>query len=713
MAVDETTFNNPVTGQIDEDGDYWANFLNDALIGEDSVVDCEPATLNSVAADVLANYNIPYISGDSDGGPLKNIDIKRMDARTALNWSLMESSAQESRGGFYEPFIEEDGSVTFKQVGSFRGEITDIYYRVQTTSYVDAPPAVMVTGGRPLPKRKPLEWKPIWGESPASIYSMRDIFENCHKKAFNRYATIVFKDPNLDNSQYEDGIDNLYDITEENKYDRILGYVKYIKLPDEATKDTTVKYAAQTTIPIKVGETPGANGPYMGRLQDRPEWAESEEGELQRCFNNFGEEIEDPTVGVRVEIPEEFRFENRRGTSVDKFIGISSVYVVGREINLLALRPDPSIPESSKSAIRNNGIILEADAVVMASIDAPEEKTVRLEEGRHYTVGYVENEAEGESGSGYVQPYLIFAKDVKRQDPMPYGQGQEFYLDPWCEFRRTYYPGVVLPRLTGTILPVQRGKGILVEDIWAGVDMEIPCIVVEDPDGRNQKAIEIAKNLQYYVAPIVVEEYPNPTAFVEPGGTTAVNIEQPRYDKDPTTAEEFSPETSDFEAAMDLMQGNGMAITFSFLNDDDEDTRNSLVRNMAERIAYMMENNIIETVYTCGPSCNPKLGGTGIESGSVVNSIRYSYTDSGSYTISVTEGPKTAANLSQVDGGPTEYLSEDVSGRGTVIDLAGDNIHFKVRIDGFGERWAVNMTHEVIRIGDVVSCSIHNCPIER
>lgn len=715
MAIDTTINNEPIQGPVDPSGGYWDNFLNDALISEDSAIICEQgAEFSSIAADVLATYDIPCGSTDI-GGSLKNIDIKRMDARTALNWSLLEYSASNggSNAGFYEPVVKDDGRVYFEQVGYENGNISDVYYEVQTASFVDLPPAVMVTGGRPLPQRKPLEWKPIWGENPANIYSMRDIFENCHKKAFNRYATIVFKDPNLDNSQYNDGIDNLYEINDENKHDRILGYAKYIKLPEEATKDTTVKYANQTTIPIRVGETPGAEGPYLGQLQERPPWTENVEGELQTCFQNFGEEIDNPTVGVPIDIPREFRFENRRGTVVDKFIGISAVYVIGREINLLTVTPNPAVTDSAKSAVRNNDRIVLTDAVCFARIDSPEQKTFRLEEGRHYTIGYVDGAADGESGSGYVQPYLIFAKDVKRQDPLPYGQGQEIYLDPWCEFRHIYFPDNPSARITRTILPVQKGKGILVEEVWVGADMEVPCIVVEDPDGRNQKAIEIAKDLRYYVAPIVVKEYPNPIAFVAPGDSTAINLEQPMYDKDPTTAESFEASSSPFEAALDLMQGNGMSITFSFLNADTEDERNSLVRNMAERLAYMMNNNVIETVYTCGPECNPVLGGYGRGTNSVVNSIRYSYTDSGSYTVSVTEGPKTAANLSPVDGGPTEYLSEDVGARGTVIDLAGDNIHFKVRIDGFGERWAVNMTHEVIRIGDVVSCSIHNCPIER
>ena len=38
--------------------------------------------------------------------------------------------------------------------------------------------------------------------------------------------------------------------------------------------------------------------------------------------------------------------------------------------------------------------------------------------------------------------------------------------------------------------------------------------------------------------------------------------------------------------------------------------------------------------------------------------------------------------------------------------------YFKVRIDGVGERIAINMSPDVLRVGDKVQCSIHNNPVE-
>ena len=133
---------------------------------------------------------------------------------------------------------------------------------------------------------------------------------------------------------------------------------------------------------------------------------------------------------------------------------------------------------------------------------------------------------------------------------------------------------------------------------------------------------------------------------------------------------------------------------------------------MAEILYDHMNSSVTETIYTCGPGCNPQLGGVGNSNG-VVNSIRYSYSDQGSYTVSVTEGPYLVGGLSPVDGGPTAKMTEDMSATGTVIDSVGDNMTFKVRIDGFADRWAISMTHDIIRVGDKVQVTVHNCPIEQ
>ena len=118
-----------------------------------------------------------------------------------------------------------------------------------------------------------------------------------------------------------------------------------------------------------------------------------------------------------------------------------------------------------------------------------------------------------------------------------------------------------------------------------------------------------------------------------------------------------------------------------------------------------------EKVYTCGPHCQPKLGGAGPDGG-IINQINYSYTDSQSYTISVNEGPKLVGQLAQVGTGPYFKQAEDVSRLGVIIRDHGNHIHYDVRLDQYGERTAVNCCDQILRKGDRVNCTIHNNAVE-
>lgn len=695
MTVHYTEYNAEETGNI-IDSELWENFGDINLIRESDYVECGGPS--NLAYDVLNTFGISC-STPSIGGAIKDVDIKKMEARTVINLSLIEYAAITGQTGFYEAMVNEYGEVEFKAIGTYSGQITDIYYEIETGSYKEEAVAVMVTGGKPLVKRKQLEWKPIWGTNPTRIYSLQDMLNNCHREAFSRYATIVFKDPQLDTA-YRDGIDNLYEIDDNNPWDTILGYVKYKEPPKHlVTPFTKITYANQSAIPVKIGGE-DANGPDMGVLQPLPTY----DPELfdASCWTlDTGTEI-DPSDGVKVDIPEDLRFETKRGVIVDKFMGVSKVYLVGFDIDLVHSRPKDDVAAIQAPSPENSEL--------WVAINTQKKTTRRLTENRDYVVAYENND-----DASAKDPYIVFTKDVRQNDKFTYGQNTKFYLYPYCEYARQF--GISFEEEhTGTIFPYSKTKGLLVQEIWVYVDIETPSIIVEDPSGQAQgtdgfsaRALEIARNLKYYIAPIVVEDRPAPIGYRGPSGSRVIN-QLPLHDNDPTTVENF--EDTDLEQALDEMHGGGMTVSYSFMADDDYSETEEMVLNMAEILYEHMNSDVIETVYTCGPSCNPQLGGSGL-SGGVVNSIRYAYTDSGSYTISVTEGPNLVGNLAQVDGGPTEKMNEDMSAGGTIIDSVGDGMTFKVRIDGFGERWAISMTHDIIRVGDKVQCTVHNCPIEQ
>jgi len=679
------------TGTAPLDPNTWEHFGDVDLIQETEYVECiGPSNL---AQAVLDTYGIECAT-PSIGGDLKDLDIKRMDARTVINMSLIHYSATKG-DGFYELMATSDGKAEFVKIGGRSGRIEDIYYTIQMGHYVESPTAVMVTGGRPLVKRKELEWKPIWGLNPTRIYSMKDMLNNCHKESFSRYATIVFKDPFLDTA-YNDGIDNLYKIDDSNPWDTFLGYVIYKEVPkDLVTEDTKIQYANQVGIPILIGDDQGTeNGPYMGNLQDLntydPELFDAS------CYTDNGVVVR-PEDGVRVNVPEDLRYETVRGVEEDLLIKVSNVFLVGIDIDLVQARP-----KDDAAAIQQ---MTEENSTIMVSIESQRKTTKHLTEGRDYAVAY-------DKEDGQKIPYIVFGKDVRPNDKYSYGHNTKYFINPLCGYAANSTEDFTTER-TGTIFPHSKTKGILVTEIWVYVDLDTPAIVIEDPNGTTEdgfpRALEMAQKLKYYVAPIVVEEKPAPIGYKGPSGSKIINL-KPLHDNDPTTVENF--EDTELEQVMDEMQGGGLAVTYSFLKDDDYSTAQDMVLDMAEILYDYMNSNVTETVYTCGPRCNPQLGGIGNANG-IINSITYSYSDQGSYTVSVTEGPYIVGGLSSVDGGPTMKMNEDLGATGVVIDSVGDNMTFKVRIDEFGDRWAISMTHEIIRVGDKVQVTIHNCPIEQ
>lgn len=685
---DEPT--NPVSDQL------WENYGNVDLLPLDTAVTCQYSKTGNLAYDVLQSFGIEC-STPGVGGELKDVDIKRMDARTLINLSLIEYSALEG-SYFYEAIADEDGGVEFVGIGDPAGDSSfsgDIYYETQTGNFKDEAVAVMVIGGVPPAKRKPLTWKPIWGLNPARIYSMKDMFLNCHAENFSRYATIAFKDPHLDTG-YNDGVDNMYDINDSNPWDRVVGWVKYKEPPKSLlTPYTDIKYSNQTQIPINIG----GDAPYpdMGELQPLPTYNNKDIFD-PACWSEAGAEV-NVANGVIVEVPSDLRFETIRGTEIDRFIGITDVFLVGLDIDILM-----SIPNSDADAVDPQ---TPENSTLLAHVNTVRKTTRRLTEGREYAVGYDGPE------EGPRTPYIVFVKDIRPNDNYSYGAETKFYFSPTCKYLETF-PGEFGAEQTATIFPYSKTKGMIVNEIWVYAQLETPCIVIEDTstvpgESVSNRALDIAQNLKYYISPIVVEEKPAPVGFCN--GAARLIDQKPKYDHDPTTQQ--SLEDTEYELALDEMQGGGMTVTYSFLTDDSYETAEDMVVEMSQILYDHMNSDVVETTYTCGPNANPKLGRPGLDSGSVINSIVYSYSDQGSYTVSVTTGPKLIGNLAQVDGGPTEKMSEDLGATGTVIDSIGDGMTFKVRIDGFGDRWAISTTYEIIRIGDRVACSIHNCPIER
>jgi len=681
--------------------DFWVSYGDSSKLVE--VESDDAARGGSLAVHALQTFNIPIASSSDTGGNLKDMDIKRMDAMSVINLSLLEATAREGlrNGEIFELIINSNGEAEFITVGNDAASLNDIYYQVQSDSYREECSGVLIYGGVTLPAWKELDWKPVWGEGgndSRQIYDTTALVTNCMLSNYSTHVTITYDDPNLTNSTYNDGINNLYEV--ENPFDKIIGHVFFIHAPD-STVDTQINQSNTCTVPIQIGlDGHDGYGPDMGVLQPRP--SVGEDAELwPECWvgtgANISEGIDLISDAVKVPLPDKMRFEDIRGTKVDKLVKIERILIVGQELTLLHTGADTDETAAQENPSQEN-------TVTVLSMSDVSLKVVELEEGKHYVIAYEEED-------GLKQPYVVFAKDARVNEPKDYGMGSNYMFSASDE--TGYYKAGDTG--TGTIFPVAGNKGYLVNQIWAMVALESPCISVFDPafnDGTNESNISlastIAQTLEYVVAPIIVEEIPAPIVFSKGYSAEVVDQIPSQPDTDPTTTQDFTD--TPLEIVMDeLAGGPGLEVTLTFLKDEDE----SVLLDLAENLYELMNEDYVETTYVCGPNTEVKLGEKG-PSGGIINNISYSYSDSGSYTISVNEGAKISGNFGSGGGptGPSFKASESVNMRGTIIDSIGNGMFFKVRIDGYGERIAINMSNAFVRVGDVVSCSIHNNPVE-
>jgi hypothetical protein len=69
-------------------------------------------------------------------------------------------------------------------------------------------------------------------------------------------------------------------------------------------------------------------------------------------------------------------------------------------------------------------------------------------------------------------------------------------------------------------------------------------------------------------------------------------------------------------------------------------------------------------------------------------------------------------DIGSVTGAPTVKPTENFSTTAQVLQDMGNHVHFKVRVDGIGDRMALNCSPKIIRVGDIVKVTIHNNPVQ-
>lgn len=613
---------------------------------------------SGVAAQVLTACGIPQgAHAGSGGGSLSGVDIKRMDAMAAIKASLFESIIG---GSLLELIVDHTGVAKIVEVGAGSASLSDVYYTIQSYSFRNNSSAVMVTGGTPLPERSVGGYIELLSTSFNVKYWQADVIMSaCAMANLKRFVTITYDDPHR-SSNYNDGIDNLYNVT--NPFESVVGYAYDV---ENGTDDPYVEitHSDKATVPIRVSG--------LGVLAITELAAADYTNEDKDCMRGLGSTVTCGAGAVTLEIPSELRFESRVHNSVDKFLGVSSVYVVGYKATMGFL---PKTDTDSMSVPSSSNV----DVWII-----PEDTTldiVKLDEGKHYAVGYDSSEV-----------CIQFADRAPLDMQGICGEGVEVLIPSWVASNDSFSQTVDL-------LPLNESEVIVVTEIWAAIDIDSPCINIFDPKGS---AMDIAESMSIRIAPIKLIKNPAPVGY----NGSSVDLKDGVADHDPTTTQDF--QSSAIENAMDAMNGKvGMSVTMAcFTSESEVATFSGNLQNLYDG------DSGVSTVFLCGPGSHAEPGDSC--GGGIVNSVEYRYNDSASATVSIETGPKFASNfVGSVSGGTYSKAVESVTLMGTVVGDCGNGSHYTVFLEGIGRTEAMSGVIDIIRVGDIVSVSVNNNPVE-
>jgi hypothetical protein len=651
-------------------------------------------TTEPIISAVARTFGIPLASASSSSGKLENIDLKRVPPLDAMRASLLEQLAK--KGKFYEFTINNKGELEVYQVGAGSGSLS-IYYTVQSAGHVPSDVNVMVTGGKKQDRRIINDFISIIGESSSghTLWDTSALTSNCRVSGFSSSCTVTYEDPLMTTGQssYKDGIDNVFEL--ENAFQSIVGWAWQVEI-DESSSNSMVNIVQQnqSSVPVCVaGNSTESNAASPNIGVPRKRTYVSSSGDHLKCME-FEEESENVPQGYPIYVDlnkymkEDLLYTSVRGSLVNKYMGLNQVYVVAIPLSVCRGLPKPPLNNSSNTA---------DNTVVFVSAPTAVNNIYNLRAGEHYVEQY---EQGGEDTATFA---LQFASNTMPNDNGTYGTGVSFYVDKYSSDLLSVLDASPTENSIGyvskgSLLPINNdGQGLLIQQVWLQVSLDTPCFVISDPMG---KAVEIASSLRVSISPIVIESVPPTIAM----NGKIVKQDDGFKDNDPTTKQDF--EDTEMERANNNMIGRTLSLSLASLTDDREVV--DLSKNLYD---ILSSDNGINYTHTCSPTSSPKLGAKG-PNGGVINTITYSYTDSGSYLITVVEGPEYYGDFIGLSGGIFHKQVEDVNAIGTIVQNAGNHINYKVAVDGYGTVTAINCYPGVLDIKDRVNVVIHNNAVE-
>jgi hypothetical protein len=654
----------------------------------------ETATPGSVAEDILHTFGIELATGNG-GGSLANVDIKRADALSTLKASLLESYAREESSPLYEIRINPEGEAEFYEVGASNASINP-YYTIESKTYVKPKVGVTVTGAKPKQERIIYPWYQIIGpeSTQSTIHDTTNLNSPCLSK-LKTHATITYRDPlkNSSSNNWNNGVKDIFEL--QSPFERFIGFSWKVTPPEDMVSPFTKIYQqAQSSILVPITDPEcalGIEGPHpnIGTLVRRKVMARGVGPDLINCtmFEDSYLNCSNMSVPLDIKMVEGLTYDTVRNTRVSKFLGIASILVVGVPLLLCF-----GVPRDDSAATQEN---TEENTILCVHSNNTFSTLIKLNESIHYATLYpkIEDDPTAEN-----LPCIQFINNLRYLDYAKAGTAVDFYVNPLSvELNENVFGNAEIA--TGTILPLENRNGILIEQVWAQVNLDAACFIVTDP---TRNAYEIAKKLKVELLAMAVKDVPSPIAI----NGNLIDQTDGIADNDPITSNQDFQDTAMEKALNDMGSGRTISLTMASLSEYQTTT---LSRKLYD---LLLEDDGAVYTHTCSPTDDPQVGDRGINGG-IINVIEYSYTDQGSYLINVTEGPMAFGDFAGIDGGIFHKQTEEVTTKGTIIQNMGNHVEYKVHVDGYGPIWCINGCPNVLAVRDRVSITIHNNAVEK
>lgn len=717
------------------------------VVGNQSPVNqtLDPDPDRAVSQLVLETCGIPF-NQPILGGSLPGYDIRNQDATSMLRLSLSTElltdpppgSARVGPGGFAEVELDPDGIARFYIVGAdLTGSLPtnqiDIRYCIPTGQLVNGANMVIVRGYDPPITRELRD--SFDGLKNKEIMNYADCAEEtCEQPQNDKFATISYDDPALDQS-YNDDIINSYEIK---AFESLLGYIVDFDAPEDTEGAVRISFGDTTKEYIKFPVSTFKRSIVDGTIPAEADLDTSgfqQGGSITAGYggSGFGASIADITrtnadgtcetstttlVGGTIILPaSRFLRLNKFGENESDFLGVQDILFSGQKVF-----------QVSEFAGGGPGF---GGAGYAKSILNTNKELIQLQHGRNWTW----TTSPGTDGEDVIINlfYLIDSEYTKVISQFYFAQPAAYPGFKWYEVTKDVQntPNDQLENTPADISSAgfqdyiagigdSLGYKALNGEMCVVVERRRPSIDVYDPRGN---ALSIANQIALTYTPIVLVDCPAPIAYAS-NQTTLSSIDETTggngriidgtgiidqtdgiRDSDPSTTQDF--DESELSILQDNVNGTTIDITLPFLDEQE-------CLDVAQTFLAEQTETVNSTSVVLGPDSSPRLGDTFTDSSgntAIINEINYSYQDGSQYLITATTGPKylTAGSF---NSSQYQLQTEDVTKEGLIIQDYGDGATYVVRIRGGDEITALSFVLADISVGDKCQVKIFNNPVE-